>query len=491
MRRKQPNIILIFVDNQPADMMGCSGNSEIHTPNLDALAAGGLRFEQAFCANAMCSPCRASVLTGLMPSQHGIHTWLDDYVMDSWPDDWNALAEFDTLPQRLAGAGYDTALIGKYHLGIPESPQNGFRHWVTLGLGHILSFYDNDMNDNGQHYRYPGHSVDFFTDKAIEYLAAQRRADSAPFFMYLTYPAPYGHWPSVKGEPINQFADLYRDMPMHSVPREAVSRELLDWIRVRHEYLPGEEVELYDSLPRLLNDLPTLRNYYSQMSVVDAGVGRVMAELESGGLAEDTIVIYTADHGMSLGLNGFWGHGEDTWPSNTHRQAYNIPLIVSGIDGIAAGSIESSMVGTTDIYGTIVDYAGLEPDAPELSSARSLRPLLSGEVGDWRQAVFMEQEETRSVRTPEWLYMRRFGPSSFDFDDELYDLRSDPEERDNRAADVTCRETMLALGEMVDDFFEKYAEPKWNLWQGGSCKSNSTRPFFWQDVWGEHWAPKF
>jgi len=491
MPARPPNIVLIFVDNQPADMMGCSGNDEIHTPNLDALAARGVRFEQAFCANAMCSPCRASVLTGLMPSQHGIHTWLDDYVMDTWPQGWNALAEFDTLPEKLARAGYDNALIGKYHLGIPEAAQNGFNHWVTLALGHILSFYDNEMNDNGKHFNYPGHSVEFFTDKAVEYLRAHRGSDAAPFFMYLTYPAPYGHWPSVQGEPQNQFADFYRDMPMHSVPREAVSKELLDWVRVRHDFLPDEEVEIYGSLPRLLNDLPTLRNYYSQMSIVDEGVGRVLDELETSDLAEDSIVIYTADHGMSLGLNGFWGHGEDTWPSNTHRQAYNIPLIVSGIDGLEPGRVESSLVGTTDIFGTIVDYAGLEPVSAELSSARSLRPLLSGGDPDWRHAVFMEQEETRSVRTADWLLMRRFGPSSFGFEDELYDLQADPEERNNLARESACQETVAELAAMVDAFFDKYADPKWDLWHGGQVKSNSTRPFFWQDVWGKDWAPTF
>ncbi len=309
--------------------------------------------------------------------------------------------------------------------------------------------------------------------------------------MYLTYPAPYGHWPSVRGEPTNQFADYYRDMPMHSVPREAVSKELLDWIMVRHDFLPDEEAELYGSLPRLLNNLPTLRNYYSQMSIVDQGVGRVLVELETSGLAEDTIVIYTADHGISLGLNGFWGHGEDTWPSNTHRQAYNIPLIVSGVDGLAAGSVESALVGTTDIFGTIVDYAGLESGANDGSSGRSLRPLLGDGAADWRQAVFMEQEETRSVRTPDRLYMRRFGPSSFNFEDALYDLRADPEERNNLAGDAGCKNTVAELGAMVDEFFDRYADPKWNLWRGGSCKSNSTRPFFWQDVWGEDWTPTF
>ena len=135
----KPNVVLIFSDNHPAGMMGCSGNAEIHTPNLDRLAAGAVRFANAFCPNAMCSPCRASVLTGLMPSQHGIHTWLDDDKVADWPENWNAIEEFDTLPERLARLGYDTALIGKYHLGIADAPQNGFHEWVTLQIGHVLN----------------------------------------------------------------------------------------------------------------------------------------------------------------------------------------------------------------------------------------------------------------------------------------------------------------------------------------------------------------
>jgi arylsulfatase A-like enzyme len=135
MTSNKPNILLIFVDNQPAGMMGCSGNTEIHTPNLDALAGRATRFSEAFCPNAMCSPCRASVLTGLMPSQHGIHTWLDDSKIAEWPDNYNAIEEFDTLPEQLGKAGYDTALMGKYHLGIADQPQNGFDEWVTMQIG--------------------------------------------------------------------------------------------------------------------------------------------------------------------------------------------------------------------------------------------------------------------------------------------------------------------------------------------------------------------
>jgi len=489
MRRDQPNIVLVFVDNQPADMMGCSGNAEIFTPNLDHLARQGVRFDQAYCPNAMCSPCRATVLTGLMPSQHGVHTWLDDDAMDAWPAGWNAIAEFDTLPERLGRVGYDTALIGKYHLGFPDVAQNGFSHWVTSRIGRVQSFYDNEINDNGNSFTVPGHSVDFFTDKAADYIDDHKGPDTPPFFLYLTYPAPYGHWPSVKGEPDNDFADRYRDLPMASVPREGVSQQLIDWILMRHDKLPGEEDGYYQSLAQLPNDLPTLRNYYSQMSIVDRGVGKVLKHLDDNGLTDDTIVIYTADHGMSLGQHGFWGHGEDTWPSNTHREAHNIPLIIRDPNGAASGVVDSSMVGTTDVFTTILDCCGLDLPSREDAPGRSLRPILAGEAVQWDQNVYMEQEETRSVRTPEWLFMKRVPSSNYAFSSELYDLQNDPGERTNLADDAVHQNIVEELGGKIDAFFDLYADPKWNLWKGGRVKSNSTRPFLWQEMWGDDWTP--
>ncbi len=179
------------------------------------------------------------------------------------------------------------------------------------------------------------------------------------------------------------------------------------------------------------------------------------------------------------------------WRCVFDRQAFNIPLIVDGVEGIEDGRVESSTVGTTDIYATIADYASLGAPALQNSAARSLRPLLEGAAPDWRQAVFMEQEETRAVRTPEWLYMKRFRPSNFGFGDALYDLRADPQERHNRAEDPACAQTLAQLERQVDEYFASCADPKWDLWRGGRVKSNSTRPFFWQDVWGESWSPTF
>ncbi len=491
MSQGQPNIVLIFVDNQPANMLGCSGNDEIHTPNLDRLASRGTRFSNAFCPNAMCSPCRASVLTGLMPSQHGVHTWIDEGVMDTWPDNWNAIDEFRSLPERLLDDGYDTALFGKYHLGLADEPQNGFKTWVTMQIGHVQSFYDNLMIKDGKSFVHPGHSVDFFTEHAVDYIADQAATPEDPFFMFLTYPAPYGHWPSIQGEPTNRFADKYRDTPFNSVPREGVSDELMDWLRVRHERVTEEYPSYVEDLVQLLNDMPSLRNYYSQMSMVDSGVGKVLGALEEHNLDDNTLVIYTSDHGMSLGEHGFWGHGEDTWPSNTHREANHIPLIIKTPAQSNGGKTSEQMVGTIDLFSTVLDYAGSDSPDPAETSAQSLRKLIEDPDADWRDAVFMEQEETRSIRTREWLFMQRFGPTDFNFHDELYDLRNDPGERKNLAEDPEYKSVVDTLTKRITEQFEQYSNPKWSLWSGGSVKSNSGRPFLWRDVWGEDWKPTF
>lgn len=221
-----------------------------------------------------------------------------------------------------------------------------------MDVGHVLSFYDSRVIDNGRRYVVSEHSVDFFTRKAIEYLHQSKR--DTPFFMALTYPAPYGHWPSIRGVPENRFAELVRNLSMNSVPREEISKDLVDWMLVRHDKMPGAGSSYYESLAQIPNDLPTLRNFYSQMSMVDDGVGRVMEGLREAGVADDTIVIYTADHGMSLGTYGFWGHGEDTWPSNMHREAYNVPLLLVDPARAHQAAVVETPVSTLDLFATVL-----------------------------------------------------------------------------------------------------------------------------------------
>ncbi len=485
---KKPNVLLIFVDNQPASMMGCYGNNEIFTPNLDDLASKGVLFRNAFCPNSMCSPCRASMLTGLMPSQHGVHTWLDDEVMDQWPENYNAIAEFETLPEKLGEAGYHTALIGKYHLGFADKPQNGFDHWVTMAKGMMPSFYGIDMNNNGKLETAEEHSVDYFTQRCVAYID-QATAKDKPFFLFNTFNAPYGE--VRPDEPEHRHSSKYAKLPMNSVPREGVCSELIDWILIRKEKEPDYDFEWYKQLAEQPNNLRAMRQFYSQMSMVDDGVGRMLAKLEEKRVLDNTLVIYTADHGLSVGHHGFWGHGEDTWPSNMHRSANNIPLIIHYPKEAQQGEQVEELVGTTDIFATVMDIAGCELESPESIFGTSLRPLLRGDAIDFRDEVFMEQEETRAIRTSRWLFMQRIENTAYNFKCELYDLNNDPDERKNVAQDQAYIDVVKKLSERIDAYFDQYANPRWDLWKGGTVKSNSTRPFLWKEIWGEEWGPEY
>ncbi|MCZ7644532.1 MAG: sulfatase-like hydrolase/transferase [Planctomycetota bacterium] len=480
---KRPNIVLIMSDNQPASLLGAYGNREIHTPHLDRMAGEGVRFDNAYCVNAMCSPCRASVLTGLIPSQHGIHTWLDDRIMDRWPALWNAIGEFDALPAILKRHGYRTALIGKYHLGVPDEPQNGFERWVTFPLGHTISFWNNTFIENGgRTYEYAGHSVDGFTEQAVAYLREQ--TPDRPFFLYLPYNAPYGHYPSIKGPARNRFASRYADTPMNSVPREGLSPPAIRRSFLRqHESGKGMD---YTSHLQIPNNLEALRNYYSQMSMVDDGVGRVLDTLRERGLEEDTLVIFTADQGFSLGHHGYWGHGQATWPATCHGISYSIPLLMRQPGRIAAGTSSARLVSQVDLFATLLDVAGIErPASPFPSPARSLTPLLEDQGAAWPDEVFMEQEEVRAIRTSEWLFMKRFkGCPNHPFEDELYDLVADPGERANLIADPARAGVVAELSARLDAYFERYGNRKYDLWRGGTVKSNSDKPAFWKDAWG-------
>ena len=484
----RPNILMFMTDNQPAELLGCYGNSEIHTPYIDAFAADAFQFDNAFCVNGMCSPCRASVMTGLMPSQHGIHTWIDDRLRDRWPENWNALDAFRTLPAILADNGYKTALIGKYHLGAPENPQNGFQHWVTSPHGHVTDFWNGTYIENGEIRHYEGHSVDYFTDKTIEYL--EGAGTDEPFFAFVPYNAPYGHWPALKGRAKNRFRNFYDDVDMQSVPREGIHENAIArFLRKASDSVGGID---HSSELRIPNDLETLRNYFSEMSMVDDGVGRVLDTLKRLNIYEDTLIIYTTDHGFSLGHHGIWGHSQATLPSNAHRATFSIPLIFRHGDRMLKTN-EATHVSQIDLFPTILELAGIAPDEHnDNSAAESFAPALQSGVFDKEDAVFMEQEETRAIRTPEWLYKRRFqlAPEPL-YPDELYDLKNDPLEKVNLVGKPAYTDIAHELIQRIDAFFGAFAEPKYDLWKGGMPQSNSDKPWLWKEAWGEDWDASF
>jgi len=494
--KSKPNVVLIFTDNQQASTLACYGNSEVHTPNLDRLASQGMRFNNAYCPNSFCSPCRASVLTGQIPSQHGVHSWIDDRKMKEWPKGWHALDGMKTLPRQLQGDGYKTALVGKYHLGEPTTPAEGFDHWVTLEDGHVRSFHRNRIFDNGEVYEQPGHSVDFFTDKANEFMADQVAADN-PFFLYLPYPAPYGHWPATKEADENRHTERYANCPMNSIPREPLSKKAVDGFLMTQA---GSTKDLdFSMLMRAPNDLATLRNYYSQISMVDDGVGKIMEQLDELGIAEDTLLIFTTDHGLSVGQHGFWGHGGASFPSNLHHATHSIPMIVRQQGVVPAGKVSDLMVSNIDLYATIAEHTGIasEKQSSDLPS-RSLVPVLRGQIpddwaDDWGEdAVYAEQEETRVVRTKKWVLFKRFaGTGSPPLEDELYNVENDPTESNNLAGNPDFADIEAELGAMLSAFFSKHARSEADLWSGGTPIQNSMRQSFWKQAWGDDWAPVY
>jgi len=486
---KQPNIVLIFTDNQQAATLGCYGNTEIHTPNLDALSQRGVTFDNAFCPNAFCSPCRASVLTGMLPSQHGVHSWIDDRQSEDWPATWHALDGMNTLPKALKTRGYATALVGKYHLGQPTNPAEGFDNWVTLEDGHVRSFYSNKIFDNGEVYEQPGHSVDFFTDKGIAFMEEQTAKDT-PFFLYLPYPAPYGHWPATKDTDENRHTARYADCPMHSIPREGLSKAAVDGFLLRNDESSGGLD--FSMLMRAPNDLRTLRNFYSQISMVDDGVGKIVEALDRLGIADDTLLIFTTDHGLSTGEHGFWGHGAATLPSNMHRAAHHIPMIMHQ-PGVTQGGLRSKlMVSGMDVFATILDHTGVSVNEGNLPS-RSLMPVITGsDLSHWgADVVFSEQEETRVVRTPKWAYFKRFDKGPVRFEDELYDVEADPTETVNLAGDPAFAEIKASLDQQLTAFFARHVESCADLWNGGHPIQHSERKKLWKEVWGDEWTPVY
>ena len=492
MSEKRPNIIIMIVDNMPAAALECYGNTDAHTPNLDRLAAQGIRFNNGYCANGVCSPSLASRFTGTMPSQHGIHFALPD-KWEWYPEDFDAVAGLRTLPQTLKDNGYKTALVGKFHMGSPYVPQHGFDHWVPDEHGHTTDFWDMHYVEDGEVHHYDGHATDFWTDKAIEFVN-NNAEDEQPFFLYLSYNAPYGDGFAMRTEPKSPFGEYFQDKAMDSLPREPVSKRNIDYMmRWSAANLPG--FDFSDNLTAQ-NNLLVLRHYFSQISHMDDGVGRVMQTLQELGLDDDTIVIFTADHGISMGRNGVWGVSPYAFPAVGNRQCFNIPMIVRHTNHIAPLQESNQMVMQTDWFRTLLDYVGLDDVEIKDSPGKSLAPLFKGEpLQDSFDAVFYEQEELRAVRTQRWAYFKYFpGSEKYKFEDELYNLSQDPGEDLNVASDPANADIIAELSERIDTFFASYSSRKYNLWDGGMAMAYYYPPLqaaIWRDAFGQDWKPEY
>lgn len=445
-QRRPLNLVLILTDNHGAWTLGCYGNPDIRTPNIDRLAREGVLFTRCFSSNAVCSPTRATLLTGLMPSQHGVHSYLRAGEPQIGPNAHCTIAEFPTLYGILSRAGYTCGLVGKWHLGDNLRPQEGFRYWVTMPHGHTATFHNAEIIENGKVRKEPAYLTDFWTDHGIRFIEQNK---TTPFFLFLAYNGPYGLGKTLLEPARNRHVEYYADKELRSFPREKPH----PWLFNNREYI---------------NNPQAMRRYAAEVSGIDDGVGRILDTLKRHGLQENTLVLFTADQGLAGGQSGFWGMGDHTRPLTAYDWTMHVPLIYRHTGGIPAGGRSDILVSNYDTLPTVLSSLGLQDKIPTKPAApgRNYVRAIKGERLDWDNVVFFEFETTRAIRTAEWSYIRRFpsGP------DELYDMTADPGQRNNLVAEPARAETRAALARRLDEFFTRFADPRYDLSKGGKSK---------------------
>lgn len=451
---EKPNIVFILTDNQGAWHLGCYGNPDFQTPHIDRMAAEGIRFTNAFANNPVCSPTRATYLTGLTPSQHGVHRYLKAGRLQIGPEARYTLEPFTTLPEVLHSAGYVCGLSGKWHLGDNLHSQDGFSFWVTKEHGHTTGFLNQPVIEDGQTKTITKHLSEYWTDRGIEFIEQCRNSEpDRPFFLFLAYNGPYSLSNSMREPVPSPWSDPYRDSDLPSFPRP---ERVHPWQSSQHS---------------LIGDLQAGRNLAGQVTAVDAGVGRILKTLREHELDENTLVIYAADQGAAAGQAGFWGMGDHTRPLHLRDRTLHIPLIFRWPGEIAAGRVEDHIVTNYDFMPSVLSFLGLPmPQGPPPSPGRDFSPTLRGEeLQDWTDEAFLEFENVRAIRTRDWKYVERLGEAP---EVELFDLKADPEELNNLADAEAHATVKRGLRQRMHQWFVRHADPNFDLWNGGGSQSH-------------------
>ncbi len=433
-----PNVLFILTDDQGPWALGCAGNPEIRTPALDALAARGIRFENFFCTSPVCSPARASLMTGRIPSQHGVHDWIRGGNHRDEPPHGEPIEYLrgqTACTDLLAQAGYVCGMSGKWHLGASDRPQKSFDHWFVHAKGGG-PYNDAPMIVDGKVREVPGYVTDVITDDALAFLDSQAD-DDRPFYLSVHYTAPHSPW---IGEHPQEIVDSYDDCPFESCPQEP----LHPWARTDYADTDARE---------------KLKGYFAAVTAMDAGVGRTLARLDAHGLRDTTLVVFTSDNGFNCGHHGFWGKGNGTFPLNMYDTSVKVPMIVSHPGRIPQGRVTEALASGYDVMPTLLEYLGVaNPQAGRLPG-RGLAPVLAGNDNAGRDdvVVFDEYGPVRMIRDTRWKYVHRYpyGPH------ELYDLANDPGERTNLAGsdDPEAAKATARMRARLEEWFNRYVDP--------------------------------
>lgn len=413
---KKPNIILILTDDQGFWSLGCNGNREIRTPNIDALAAGGINLTNFFCASPVCSPARASLLTGRIPSQHGVHDWIRGGAGEVHGDAPVKYLEGITgYTDLLAANGYVCGISGKWHLGATGYPQKGYSHWFVT-LGGSGTYRNAEVYQGTKRVKTEGYLTDVITDDALSFIDKCCDEDQ-PFYLNLTYTAPHSpHVDQHKEEYVSYYQEncSFDDVPQH--PKSVWS------IRQPHDI--AYSLSFASRKREYLTVRDLLSGYYAAVQGVDDGVGRVMEKLEERKIMDNTLVIYTSDNGFNCGQHGIWGKGNSTFPLNLYDTSVKVPCIFHFPGRIRQGVVDDSLLSAYDFMPTLLEFLGIENrESGNLPGRSFLSLLLEESVQTYHESitVFDEYGPNRMIRTKQWKYIHRYpyGPN------ELYDLEHD------------------------------------------------------------------
>ena len=451
--KKHPNIIICTCDQLRAFEVGCYGNSVVQTPNLDRLASNGTRFETAVTNFPVCMAARSVLLSGqhnrtctggvsnvAYPSRPG-HMDMPEY-----PDTGRPHLKSPTLVETLHDHGYSTSAIGKWH--IHSWPDDiGFDNYLIPRVHHCHTgqcFTEN----GGPEFVPPGYSVDFEAERVENYLASQKN-ESDPFFLYYNISVP--HCPL--SDAPEEFLKMYNpeDIPLRdNVDLDTPLKDQDTWFKIyRYDFrYYNLHLPYTDHLPEDYSLRHLIAEYYGMTTWMDATVGKMLAALDKSGMSEDTIVVFTSDHGDNLGSNGLVQKG------GPNEESVRIPLIISS--GAKPTVNHSHVASIVDIAPTILSLIGV--DTPKHFHGRDMASLCRGEQSDVETCAFIETGGGSAIRTPDHMYSLPFTEASHELaekPDQFYNVNEDPYQLNNLAEQDCLQEPASELDIRLRQWNEK------------------------------------
>jgi arylsulfatase A-like enzyme len=439
--KSRPNIVFILIDDLRWDELGIAGHPYIRTPNIDRIGQEGAVFRNAFMTTPLCSPSRASFLTGQYAHTHGITDNVDRSA---------ASHQLRTFPLLLHESGYETAFIGKWHMGNDETPRPGFDRWVSFkGQGTYLNA---PLNEDGRSVKSSGYITDVLNDYAIEFI---RRRHEKPFLVYVAHKAIH---PEVTqnddGSVDLSAAERFIPAPRHERAFAGVT------IPRRQNY--GRSPEGKPALLRQIGNLPPLGagtvtpdrailERQRTLLAIEDGVGEILKALKETGQLDNTILVFTSDNGYFYGE-----HGLSVERRLAYEESIRLPLLLRYPKLIKPGTVRDEMALNIDLAPTLLSLTGVP--VPPTMQGRSLAPLLKGARPPWRDSFLIEyysdkvfprivQMGYKAVRSRRWKYIHYLELNGMD---ELYDLKTDPFEMTNVIDQPAARQALVRMKQEMD-----------------------------------------